>query len=129
MDVFFAAFGNVDLNNVSRTLIHFERGSLGMSIPQFYLDPKRFRRQVSAYEQYMRTVVQLIVKDGGLERTRQQINEDVKDIIHFEKMFAHLSLESLNTNHNFTDLMHTRRLSDIDRLLPVVRNTFYAVSQ
>lgn len=29
LDVFFASYGNVDLNNVTRLLIHFDRGSLG----------------------------------------------------------------------------------------------------
>ncbi|CAD5211350.1 unnamed protein product [Bursaphelenchus okinawaensis] len=120
MDVFFAAYGNVDLNNVSRTLIHFEKGSLGMAIPQFYLEPKRFRRQVSAYEQYMRTVINLILKDTGMQISRSQINNDVRDIIYFEKQFAHVTLESLNTNHNFSSTMKSRKLSDMDRLMPVI---------
>lgn len=29
LDVFFASYGNVDLTNVTRLLIHFDRGSLG----------------------------------------------------------------------------------------------------
>ncbi|CAD5215709.1 unnamed protein product [Bursaphelenchus xylophilus] len=120
MDVFFAAYGNIDLNNVSRTLIHFEKGSLGMSIPQFYLEPKRFRRQVSAYEQYMRTVIYLILKDTGISRSRAQINEHVKEIIGFEKTFAHVALESMSPNHNFSALMKARRLSDMDRIMSIV---------
>ena len=49
MDIFFAAYGNVDLNHVDRQLIHFDRGSLGMSIPQFYLNKQRFGKQLTAY--------------------------------------------------------------------------------
>jgi predicted metalloendopeptidase len=81
LDVFFAAYGNVDLNNVSRLLIHFDRGSLGMSIPQFYLNPKRFGVQLSAYEHYMRNIAQLIARDAHSNQTYEQIDKDVKSII------------------------------------------------
>lgn len=120
MDVFFASYGNVDLNNVSRTLIHFDKGSLGMAVPQFYLDSDRFGAQLAAYEHYMLKVVQMIAADAGVHRTRAAIRRDVRDMVRFEQALARITLESQQGGHNFSATMKARRLSDLKRLLPAV---------
>ncbi|KAI6226164.1 Neprilysin-1 [Aphelenchoides fujianensis] len=120
LDVFFAAYGNVDLNNVSRQLIHFDRGSLGMSIPQFYLDPKRFSTQLEAYKSYMKRVILIVARDAHTNRSVEEIAKDADEVIEFETKFAQLNLENPAVHGNFSTAFRASRLSDMKRLLPTI---------
>ncbi|KAI6194124.1 Neprilysin-1 [Aphelenchoides besseyi] len=127
LDVFFAAYGNVDLNNVSRQLIHFDRGSLGMSIPQFYLDPQRFGTQLHAYEQYMKKVIMIVARDAHSNRTVDEISKDANDILQFEAKFAQISINAptIKGQGNFSTDFKAMRLSDMRRFLPSINWTKY----
>ncbi|KAI6184380.1 Phosphate-regulating neutral endopeptidase [Aphelenchoides bicaudatus] len=121
LDVFFASYGNVDLNNVSRLLIHFDKGSLGMSIPQFYLDKFRFGMQFSAYKQYMQRIVSLIARDAHSSRSKEELENDVNDIIEFETRFAKITMDSMNKNTgNFSTAFRASRLSDMAAYVPSI---------
>lgn len=90
-----------------------------MSIPQFYLDDSRFGLQMSAYRQYMERVIMLIGRDSHSNQTREEILNDVEDIIAFEKSFAKITVESVNVG-NFTTAFRSSKLSDMSAYLPSV---------
>lgn len=119
MDVFFDLYISPDQRNVSSRLIHIDQGTLGLgsNARDYYLDEKRYTKQLSAYEKYITAKVLLIAEDAGIAKRAEEIANDVKEIMEFEKELAEIMV-SENERRNYTKLYNIRKYNELQQLLP-----------
>lgn len=106
---------------VKRLQFQFDQGGLGLgsTARDYYLNDTRYGKQLAAYERYMAAKVHLIAEDAGSDRTKRQIDSDVKELIRFEKEFARI-LTPEEDRRNYTKMYNVRHFSDLSKLLPLV---------
>uniref|UniRef100_A0A914DSZ3 Uncharacterized protein n=2 Tax=Acrobeloides nanus TaxID=290746 RepID=A0A914DSZ3_9BILA len=120
-DVFIDIYVSQDMKNVTRRLLHFDQGSLGLgsSAREYYLNKTRYAKQIKAYEKYINAKIQLFAQDAASGRTHEQIAADVRELLEFETEFAKI-LTPDEDRRNFTKLYNPRKLSDLDKLFPMI---------
>jgi hypothetical protein len=67
----------------------------------------------------MERIILLIARDAHSNRTKEEIESDVDDIIEFETKFAQITVESAQSG-NFSTAFRASRLSDMSFFLPKV---------
>ncbi|KAI6238023.1 Neprilysin-1 [Aphelenchoides fujianensis] len=120
-DVFVDIYVSQDQRNVSRRLLHFDQGGLGLGATarEYYLNETKYAKQLNAYEKLLNDRIGLLAEDAGSKRPKEEIAAEVKEMIEFEKKFARL-LVSEDDRRNFSRLYNPFRLSDMKTLLPIV---------
>ncbi|CAD5215091.1 unnamed protein product [Bursaphelenchus xylophilus] len=130
LDVFVDVYVSHDQKNVSRRILHFDQGGLGLgsSARDYYLNETKYAKQLNAYENYINGKLALLAEDAGVNRSKEAIAADVKEIIAFEKEFAHI-LVSEDDRRNYTRMYNMRKLSDLKTLMPLIdwQRYFYAL--
>ncbi|CAJ0920153.1 unnamed protein product, partial [Mesorhabditis belari] len=60
----------------------FDQGGLGLGSGSrsYYMDIKKYAKQVSAYLKYMKLKVKLITEDAGLVPNEEQISKDIDEM-------------------------------------------------
>jgi hypothetical protein len=58
----------------------------------YFLNETLYSKQLSAYKKYLTNVVRTLVTDAKETRSKKQIDQDVNDIIEFEKKFANVKI-------------------------------------
>uniref|UniRef100_A0A0N5AT03 Neprilysin-1 n=1 Tax=Syphacia muris TaxID=451379 RepID=A0A0N5AT03_9BILA len=126
MDVFFDLYISPDQRNVSVRLIHIDQGTLGLgsNARDYYLDGKRYAKQLAAYEKYITDKVLLIAEDAGIYKTADMIADEVREIMDFERRLAKIMV-SENERRNYTKLYNLHKYSDLQKLLPNVDWDYY----
>jgi hypothetical protein len=56
----------------------------------YFLNETLYSKQLSAYKKYFTNMVRLLISDAKETRSQKQIDQDVNDIIEFEKKFANV---------------------------------------
>uniref|UniRef100_A0A914CI21 Uncharacterized protein n=1 Tax=Acrobeloides nanus TaxID=290746 RepID=A0A914CI21_9BILA len=120
-DVFIDISVSQDMKNVTRRLLHFDQGSLGLdsSAREYYLNKTRYAKQIKAYEKYINAIIQLFAEDVASGRTHEQIAADVRELLEFETEFAKI-LTPDEDRRNYSKLYNLRKLSDLDKLFPMI---------
>ncbi|CAB3411031.1 unnamed protein product [Caenorhabditis bovis] len=121
VSVFFDFGPSEDSRNVSRRLINFDQGSLGLgySTREYYLDEKKYRKQMSAYRKYTIGKVRLYTQDAGLPVNETKIAADVDEIIEFEKKWAKV-LVAEEDRRNYTQQYNVRNFNDMQKYVPII---------
>ncbi|KAI6196414.1 Neprilysin-1 [Aphelenchoides besseyi] len=120
LDVFVDIYVSQDQRNVTRRLVHFDQGSLGLgsSARDYYLNDTKYAKQLNAYERLMNERIGLLVEDAKTGRSKEEITTEVKEIIAFEKKLAEIMV-SEDDRRNFTRLYNLYHLSDLKTLIPI----------
>lgn len=121
VDVFTDIYVTQDQRNVSRRLLSFDQGGLGLgsSAREYYLNETRYGKQLKAYQTYMTAKIGLIAKDAKSNKTKAQISADVKELIEFEKQFATI-LTPEEKRRNYTEMYNVYKLSDLRTMMPLI---------
>lgn len=121
LDVFVDVYVSQDQKNVSRRLLHFDQSGLGLgsTARNYYLNDTKYAKQLSAYEKLINDRIRLLAEDAGSTRTKEEIAEDVKEIIIFEKQLAKIMV-SEDDRRNFSRLYNKYRLSEVNALIPII---------
>ncbi|KAL6734622.1 hypothetical protein Aduo_005144 [Ancylostoma duodenale] len=121
VDVFVSNYVSLDSRNVSRRLIEFDQGDLGLgdSTRDYYLDRKKHGKKIAAYRQFLIDKMTQFLQDGDLPRNETKIASDVDEIIDLETKLAKIIVADEN-RRNFSDMYNLRRLSDMQKLMPLV---------
>ncbi|KAI1698583.1 peptidase family m13 domain-containing protein [Ditylenchus destructor] len=106
--------------DVSRRLLHFDQGNLGLDIGKrssrdYYLNETRYAKQLEAYEKYMNSKIRLFARDAGSQKTDQEIAEGVEAILDFEKKFAKILVPN-EERRNYTKMYNVRRFSQLPEI-------------
>ncbi|KAE9555968.1 hypothetical protein FO519_000824 [Halicephalobus sp. NKZ332] len=108
-----------DRKNVSRRLLSFDQGNLGLGTREYYLNETKYSKQLDAYEKYVTTKVGLIAEDAKISKTKNDITLDVKEILEFEKKLARI-LKPGEERRNFTEMYNLFRFSDLKTMMPLI---------
>ncbi|RCN42007.1 peptidase family M13 [Ancylostoma caninum] len=121
VDVFVSNYISLDSRNVSRRLIEFDQGDLGLgdSTRDYYLDRKKHGKKIAAYRQFLIEKMTQFLQDGDLPRNETKIASDVDEIIDLETKLAKIIVADEN-RRNYSDMYNLRRLSDMQKLMPLV---------
>lgn len=121
VSVFFDYGPAEDSRNVSRRLLSFDQGSLGLgySTRDYYLDEKKYEKQMKAYRKYTIGKVRFYTQDAGLNVNESKIEADVDEIIAFEKKWAGILVAEEN-RRNYTKLYNVRNFEDLKEYMPIV---------
>uniref|UniRef100_A0AC34FHN9 Uncharacterized protein n=1 Tax=Panagrolaimus sp. ES5 TaxID=591445 RepID=A0AC34FHN9_9BILA len=121
VDVFTDIYVTQDQRNVSRRLLSFDQGGLGLgsSAREYYLNETRYGKQLKAYQTYMTAKISLISKDAKSNKTKAQITAEVKELIEFEKQFATI-LTPEEKRRNYTEMYNVYKLSDLKSMMPLI---------
>jgi membrane metallo-endopeptidase-like protein 1 len=121
VDVFTDIYVTQDQRNVSRRLLSFDQGGLGLgsSAREYYLNETRYGKQLKAYQTYMTAKIGLIAKDAKSNKTKSQITTEVKELIEFEKQFATI-LTPEEKRRNYTEMYNVYKLSDLKTMMPLI---------
>ncbi|CAD6192583.1 unnamed protein product [Caenorhabditis auriculariae] len=121
VSVFFDWGPSEDSRDVSRRLINFDQGSLGLgySTRDYYLDNKKYSKQLKAYRKYTIGKVRYYTQDAGLSVNETKIASDVDEIIDFETRWANV-LVAEEDRRNFTAMYNLMHLNDIKELVPIL---------
>ncbi|CAD5210385.1 unnamed protein product [Bursaphelenchus okinawaensis] len=121
LDVFIDVYVSHDQRNVTRRILHFDQGGLGLgsSARDYYLNETKYAKQLKAYEKYINGKIALIAEDAGVNRSSEAIAADVKEVISFEKEFAQI-LVSEDDRRNYTKMYNLKKLADLKELLPII---------
>ncbi|KJH41117.1 peptidase family M13 [Dictyocaulus viviparus] len=119
--VFISNYVSLDTKNVSRRLIEFDQGQLGLgdSTRDYYLDRGKHGKKIAAYRQYLINKVKLFHEDVNIPVKEEKIASDVDEIIELETKMAKILVPE-EDRRNFTKLYNLRRLSDMQKLMPLV---------
>uniref|UniRef100_A0A158P6V6 Neprilysin n=1 Tax=Angiostrongylus cantonensis TaxID=6313 RepID=A0A158P6V6_ANGCA len=147
VDIFITNYVTLDNKNVSRRLIEFDQGELGLgaSTRDYYLDRKKHGKKITAYREYLISKVsaqifyvnegfslkevrmeihdhnvKLLHEDAGLPINERKIASDVDEIIQLETELAKILVAEEN-RRNYTKMYNLRHLSDMQTLMPLVR--------
>ncbi|CAJ0566155.1 unnamed protein product, partial [Mesorhabditis spiculigera] len=129
IDVFVDIYASTDTKNVSRRLLSFDQGGLGLGSGSrsYFTDPKKYAKQVTAYLRYMKAKVKLITQDAGLIPNEEQISRDVEEMFEFETRFANITVAE-EDRRNYTELYYLSRLSEMAKFMPIIDWERYFVS-
>lgn len=102
-----------DQKNVTRKLLHFDMGDLGLggSARDYYLNATRHFKELSAYREYIRSIVQLLAKDVKSQQTIEEIDNDIDEIINLETRLAKIMVPH-ELRRNFTRMYNLRRFNE-----------------
>uniref|UniRef100_A0A914I7Z3 Uncharacterized protein n=2 Tax=Globodera TaxID=31242 RepID=A0A914I7Z3_GLORO len=116
IDVFIDVYVSLDQKNVSRRVLNFDQGGLGLGAGarDYYLNDTRYGKQMAAYGRYMTTKIRTFAADAGIRRSEAEIGRDVAEIIRFEKEFAQILIPD-EERRNFSKMYNIRRLSEMER--------------
>jgi predicted metalloendopeptidase len=120
MDVFFDVYVSQDQRNVSRRLLHFDQGGLGLgsTARDYYLNATKYAKQLNAYEKLMNSRIGLLVEDAGVMRTKTEIAEEAKQILEFETKLAQIMV-SEDDRRNYSRLYNLHKFSENNKLIPI----------
>ncbi|KAJ1350438.1 hypothetical protein KIN20_006228 [Parelaphostrongylus tenuis] len=108
----------IDSNDVSRRILQFDQGETGLS-REFYCDKERYGKIITAYRRFLINKVKLLHEDANLPVNAMKIASDVDEIIKLETELAKIVVaEEDRSNH--TEMYNLRRLSDMQKLMPLV---------
>ncbi|CAJ0606368.1 unnamed protein product [Cylicocyclus nassatus] len=131
VDVFVSYYVTLDNKNVSRRLIEFDQGDLilGESSRDYYLDRAKHGKKIEALKKYLVKKVELFQKDANLPTNRTKIERDIDEMIALETKIAEILIAD-EDRRNYTELYNIRRLSDMQKLMPLVdwSRFFFAVA-
>ncbi|KJH42220.1 peptidase family M13 [Dictyocaulus viviparus] len=116
--VFISHYVSLDSKNGSRSLIEFDQGQTGLA-RDYYLDRGKYGKKIAAYRQYLINKVKLFHEDVNIPVKEEKIASDVDEIIELETKMAKIRVPKEN-RRNFTKLYNLRRLSDMQKLMPLV---------
>ncbi|KAJ1350444.1 hypothetical protein KIN20_006235 [Parelaphostrongylus tenuis] len=121
VDIFISNYVTIDSRNVSRRLIEFDQGILGLggSTRDYYLDREKFGEKIAAYRNFLISKVKLLHEDVSLPVNEKKIASDVDEIIELETELAKI-LVAKEDRRNYTEMYNLRRLSDMQALMPLV---------
>ncbi|CAA93782.2 Neprilysin-1 [Caenorhabditis elegans] len=121
VSVFFDFGPAEDSRNVSRRLLSFDQGSLGLgySTRDYYLDEKKYEKQMKAYRKYTIGKVRYYTEDAGMAVNESKIESDVDEIIAFEKEWAQI-LVAEEDRRNYTKLYNVRRFDDLKEYMSII---------
>ncbi|KAL3123466.1 hypothetical protein niasHT_004638 [Heterodera trifolii] len=116
IDVFIDVYVSLDQKNVSRRVLNFDQGGLGLGAGarDYYLNDTRYGKQMAAYGRYMTKKIHTFATDAGIHRTEAEIGRDVAEIIQFEKEFARILIPD-EERRNFSKMYNIRHLSEMER--------------
>jgi hypothetical protein len=71
-------------------IFQIDQGMLGLGrgSRDYYLNDTVFAHQLNAYHKYLFDVVRILITDANETRTQKQLNQDLIEIIEFEKKLA-----------------------------------------
>lgn len=120
---FFDFYIPLDPKNVSRRLLHFDQGGLGLgsSARDYYLNRTRYKKQLDAYERYINEKIILLSKDAGIPYDKKAIAKNVSEILDFEIKFAEILVPE-DDRRNYTKMYNIRHFSNLSSLLDEVSN-------
>ncbi|VDO25247.1 unnamed protein product [Haemonchus placei] len=126
VDVFVAQKVTLDNKNVSRRLFQFDQADLGLgeSTRDYYLDRVKHGKKIEAYRQLLIDKVRLINEYDNRTSNDAKIVKDVDEIIDFETEIAKIMVAE-EDRRNSSEMYNLRRLSDFQKLMPVVNWTRY----
>ncbi|KAK6736238.1 hypothetical protein RB195_019108 [Necator americanus] len=126
VDVFVSNYVTLDNRNVSRRLIEFDQGDLGLgdSTRDYYLDREKHGKKISAYRQLLISKVALFLEESNLPENKTKIAQDVDEIIDLETKFAKILVPD-EDRRNYSEQYNLRRLNDLQKLMPLVDWTRY----
>uniref|UniRef100_A0A183BQ74 Peptidase_M13_N domain-containing protein n=1 Tax=Globodera pallida TaxID=36090 RepID=A0A183BQ74_GLOPA len=106
IDVFIDVYVSLDQKNVSRRVLNFDQGGLGLGAGarDYYLNDTRYSKQMAAYGRYMTTKIHTFAADAGIRRSEADIGRDVAEIIKFEKEFAQILIPD-EERRNFSKML------------------------
>ncbi|EPB73751.1 peptidase family M13 [Ancylostoma ceylanicum] len=115
-----------DIKNSSRYVIAFDQGQLGLgqSTREIYLDKKKYGLMISTYKQFLINQMTRFLKDINLPKNDTKIADDVDEIIELEMKLAKVIVPD-EDRRNYTKMYKLRRLSDMQRLMPLANWTRY----
>uniref|UniRef100_A0A0N4W214 Peptidase_M13_N domain-containing protein n=1 Tax=Haemonchus placei TaxID=6290 RepID=A0A0N4W214_HAEPC len=118
-----------DDKNVSRRLIEFGQADLGMgkSTRDYYLDRAKHEKRIGAYRKLLISEVELINEYDNRSYNYEKIAQDVDEIIDFETKIAKVMVAEQD-RRNFFEMYNIRRLSDLQKLMPMIDWTRYLYS-
>ncbi|KAJ1355849.1 hypothetical protein KIN20_013410 [Parelaphostrongylus tenuis] len=121
VDIFLTGYVTLDSRNVSRRLIEFDQGDLGLGdyTRDYYLDREQHGKKIAAYRQFLISMVQLFHIDASLPINERKIASDVDEIIGLETELAKILVPE-EDRRNFTKMYNLRRFSDMQTLMPLV---------
>uniref|UniRef100_A0A1I7XA43 Peptidase_M13 domain-containing protein n=1 Tax=Heterorhabditis bacteriophora TaxID=37862 RepID=A0A1I7XA43_HETBA len=120
VDVFISNYITVDSKNVSRRILEFDQGDVGLgdSTREYYLNDK-YKDKISTYKQYLIQKAKLLTEDAELTVNEHTIELDIEEIINFEKQFAQIIVPD-EERRNYTQLYNLRKISDLDKYMPLI---------
>ena len=120
-EVFINTLVSQNQKNISRRILKFDQGSLGLggNTRDYYLNETRYSKQLNAYEKYMITMIELLAEDAGINVTNIDIASDARELLEFEKKFAEI-LTPKEKRRNHTEMYNIFRLSDVQRMMSLV---------
>ncbi|XGW11065.1 hypothetical protein V3C99_012512 [Haemonchus contortus] len=118
-----------DSKNASRRLIEFSQADLGLgkSTRDFYLDRAKHGNKIEAYKKLLISEVLLINEYDNRSYNYEKIAQDVDEIIDFETKVAEIMVAEQD-RRNFFKMYNIRRLSDLQKLMPMIDWTRYFYS-
>lgn len=118
-----------DSKNVSRRLISFDQGGLGLgnSARNYYLDTKRYEKQINAYKLYMKNKIILLSEDAGISYNVKEIERNVSEVLEFEIELAKIIVPE-NDRRNYTKMHNIRHFSNLSSLIDIVSSLKKAIS-
>lgn len=114
IDIFVDVHIGHDQKNVTRKLLHFDMGDLGLggSSRDYYLNATRHIKELGAYRKYVRTIVQLLAKDAKSHQSVEQIDNDIDDLINLETRLAKIMIPH-ELRRNFTRMYNLHHFNDL----------------
>uniref|UniRef100_A0A7E4V4W6 Neprilysin-2 n=1 Tax=Panagrellus redivivus TaxID=6233 RepID=A0A7E4V4W6_PANRE len=121
VDVFTDIYVTQDQKNVSRRLLSFDQGGLGLgsTAREYYLNETKYAKQLAAYEAYMFAKIKLIATDARANKSDASLRAEVKEILDFEKKFAKILTPEEN-RRNFTEMYNVFNLSALRQMMPLI---------
>nr|CDJ93359.1 Peptidase M13 domain containing protein [Haemonchus contortus] len=118
-----------DSKNASRRLIEFSQADLGLgkSTRDFYLDRAKHGNKIEAYKKLLISEVVLINEYDNRSYNYEKIAQDVDEIIDFETKVAKIMVAEQD-RRNFFKMYNIRRLSELQKLMPMIDWTRYFYS-
>ncbi|KAK5972146.1 hypothetical protein GCK32_014528, partial [Trichostrongylus colubriformis] len=121
LNIFIAVGVALDAKNVSRRLVQFDQGDLGMGegTRDYYLDRTRHGKKIEAYKQRLIGEMKLIHEYASLTKNDRKIATDMEEIIKFETEIAKIMVPE-EDRRNHTKMYNLRHLSDMQKLMPMI---------
>ncbi|GMT15635.1 hypothetical protein PFISCL1PPCAC_6932 [Pristionchus fissidentatus] len=115
---FLDIFITIDTKNTTRRVVNIDQGGLGLS-RSYYLNTKKYAKQIKAYKTYIFDKTSLITADYGATISERALTASVEEIFKLEQKLAK-SMLPYESRRNHTAMHNVRKLSDMKTLFPLI---------